>query len=416
MAFVKLAPVSVHPASDTPDWIVAPTNDVPVKSFPARFPVSVCPASDATIDTVNVLLSTVALLYVEVAAWVALKITLPTETGVMTPLLTLMVATPGLRLVYVMAPALALLGAVVIENGASTLVFAEGTTNAADENPDVPSATVSVLLSRVALAYMDVAAWVALKVTSPAVTIVITPVLSLMVATPGVRLVYVMAPVLALLGAVVIDNVPVPYVPDEGTVNVADENADVASDTVNVLLSTVALAYVDVSAWVALKITLPAETSVMTPLFALMVATPGLRLVYVIAPSLALLGAVVIENDASTMVFELGTVNVDSVGLMRTGTIVSAATPYPRLLKVDVPSPVHVMPSVEYAIRFVVPSPTATHRLNCALYATSNPLLVKIDAPSPVHVIPSVEYAILFVPPPTATHRLNCVLYATPYP
>jgi hypothetical protein len=236
-----------------------------------------------------------------------------------------------------------------------------------------------------------------------------------MVATPGVRLVYVMAPVLALLGAVVIDNVPVPYVPDEGTVNVADENADVASDTVSVLLSTVALAYVDVSAWVALKITSPAETSVMTSVLALMVATPGLRLVYVIAPSLALLGAVVIENGASTMVFELGTVNVDSVGSMRSGTIVSAATPYPPELKIDAPSPVHVMPSVEYAI-VVVPSPTATHLLNCALYTTLRPTLVKVDVPSPVHVIPSVEYAIVFVPPPSATHLLSCALYATPYP
>ena len=61
VAFAKLALVSVVPASDTPDWIVAPANDVPVKSLPARFPVSVCPASEVAFNTVNVLLFTVEL-------------------------------------------------------------------------------------------------------------------------------------------------------------------------------------------------------------------------------------------------------------------------------------------------------------------------------------------------------------------
>jgi hypothetical protein len=136
-----------------------------------------------------VLLSTVALAYVDVAAWVAVKIASPADTGVMTPLLALMVATAVLLLTYVMAPALALLGAVVIENGASTLVFVEATVNVAEENADVPSATVNVLLSTVALAYVDVAAWDALKITSPAETSVMTPVLALMVATPVLRLV-----------------------------------------------------------------------------------------------------------------------------------------------------------------------------------------------------------------------------------
>ena len=65
---VKLALVRLDPASDTPDWIVAPANDVPVKFFPARFPVSVCPASEVAIDTVKVLLFRVALLYVAVSA------------------------------------------------------------------------------------------------------------------------------------------------------------------------------------------------------------------------------------------------------------------------------------------------------------------------------------------------------------
>ena len=153
VAPVKLAPVSVDPASDTPDWIVAPANDVPVKSFPARFPVSVCPARDDTIDTVSVLLSTVALAYVDVAAWVAVKyIGPPAATMVIWPVLTLMVATAVLLLAYVIAPSLALLGAVVIDNVPAPYVPEEGTVKVAEENADVTSATVSVLLSTVPLA------------------------------------------------------------------------------------------------------------------------------------------------------------------------------------------------------------------------------------------------------------------------
>ena len=55
----------------------------------------------------------------------------------------------------------------------------------------------------------------------------------------------------------------------------------------------------------------PASTSVITPVVAWIVATAVLLLAYVIAPALALLGAVVIENGASTLVFEDGTVKVD---------------------------------------------------------------------------------------------------------
>ena len=68
-----------------------------------------------------------------------------------------------------------------------------------------------------------------------------------MVATDGLRLVYVIAPALALVGAAVIVAVPVMVI-DVVTVNVADENADVASDTVSVPLSRVDAAYVAVAA------------------------------------------------------------------------------------------------------------------------------------------------------------------------
>ena len=90
-----------------------------------------------------------------------------------------------------------------------------------------------------------------------------------MVATAVLLLAYVIAPLLALLGAAIIDNVPAPYVPEEGTVKVAVENADVASATVSVLLSTVALAYLVVAAWVAVKyIGSPAATMVIWPVLA----------------------------------------------------------------------------------------------------------------------------------------------------
>ena len=88
---------------------------------------------------------TVALAYVAVAAWMAIKyIGPPRPTTVIWPVVAWMVATAVLLLVYVIAPALALLGAVVIENGASTLVFVEGTVKVAEEKADVASATATV--------------------------------------------------------------------------------------------------------------------------------------------------------------------------------------------------------------------------------------------------------------------------------
>ena len=56
--------------------------------------------------------------------------------------------------------------------------------------------------------------------------------------------------------------------------------------------------------------------------------------------------------------------------------------------KIDVPNPVQVVPSLEYAILLVVPSPTATHIV--PFHATPFPM-EKIDAPNPVQVIPSLE-------------------------
>ena len=116
------------------------------------------------------------------------------------------VATDVLLLVYVIAPLLLLVGRVVIANDASPYVFVEETLNVVDESVGVPSATVSVLLVLVALAYWLVAACVALKLTSPAPTRVIQfPHVSI-VATDVLLLVYVTAPPLLLDGRVVIAN------------------------------------------------------------------------------------------------------------------------------------------------------------------------------------------------------------------
>ena len=58
-----------------------------------------------------------------------------------------------LLLLYVIAPALLLVGRVVIANGASPYVFELSTENVDSDSVGVPSATVSVLLVLVALAY-----------------------------------------------------------------------------------------------------------------------------------------------------------------------------------------------------------------------------------------------------------------------
>ena len=126
-------------------------------------------------------------------------------------------------------------------------------------------------------------------------------------------------------------------------------------------------------ACVAVKYTDPAPTRVIVPVLESIVATAVLLLVYVIAPPLALLGVEVIETD-SVMVAEFVTAKVDSVGVVIVGAVsMYVATPRPTPeLKTEVPAPVQVIPSVEYAMLFV-PLPNATHRDNAVLYTTSLP-------------------------------------------
>jgi hypothetical protein len=67
----------------------------------------------------------------------------------------------------------------------------------------------------------------------------------------------------------------------------------------------------------------------------------------------------------------------------------------------EVPRPVHVIPSCEYAM-VLVPEPTATQKE--PVQQTLLPCVEKTVAETAVHALPSAEYAMEFVPAPTATH------------
>ena len=190
-----------------------------------------------------------------------------------------MVATLGLLLLYVIAPALLLVGNVVTLNEASPYIFDAVTENVVAESVGVARATVSVLLVFVALVNCPAtAACVALKLTSPALMSVIVFPDTSIVATPGLLLVYVIAPVLLLVGRVLIPNAASPYIFVLATANVLADSVGVPIETVRTVLVLVALAYWDVAAWVALKLTSPTLTRVIQFPDASMVATPVLLL------------------------------------------------------------------------------------------------------------------------------------------
>ena len=204
-------------------------------------------------------------------------------------------ATLVLLLLYVIAPALLLVGNVVTLNDASPYVFLSDTENVLAERVDVATATMSVLLVLVAPAYWPVAAWVAVNVVSPTPTSVIKLPDAVIVATLVLLLLYVIAPLLLLVGNVATLNAASPYIFVLATVNVLAEKVDVARRaTVRVLLVLVVLVnFPATAAWVAVNVTLPALTNVIKFPDALIVATPVLLLVYVIAPVLLLVGNVV---------------------------------------------------------------------------------------------------------------------------
>jgi uncharacterized membrane protein len=262
--------------------------------------------------TVSVLLVLVAALYWFVSACVALKDTSPTPTKVTNVPEGSTVATFVLLLLYVIAPLLLLVGLVENEKEASPSVLLEATENDAAERVDVPRATVKVLLVLVEALYWFVCACVALNDTSPAPTRVTVVPDASTVATEVLLLLYVIAPLLLLVGLEENEKEASPNVLFEATANDAAESVDVPRATVKMLLVLIPLAYWIVAACVALKETSPAPTTVIKLPDKSIVATFVLLLLYVITPLLLLVGrGGVMPNDGSPNVFDDATVKVD---------------------------------------------------------------------------------------------------------
>jgi len=169
------------------------------------------------------------------------------------------------------------------------------------------------------------------------------PLLALIVATLVALLEYVIAPLLSLVGAVILNGTS-PNVFDSATEN--DVRDVVSLKTVSMLLALTAGAYCVVGSWVAMKYTVPAPTRFIKFPEASMVATAGLLLLYVIAPLLSLVGAVVMLNDVSLTVLVESTTNADAenVDVSRV-SISSSAIPLEFM-----PSP----PYNEYVYPFIV--------------------------------------------------------------
>jgi hypothetical protein len=199
---------------------------------------------------------------------------------------------------------LLLVGKASNENGAFPNVLDDGTANDEAASVDVPRATVSVLLVLVAALYWFVCDWIALNDTSPAPTSVIVVPDASTVATLVLLLLYVITPVLLLVGKASNENGAFPNVLDDGTANDESESVDVARATVSVLLVFVAALYWFVCGWAALNDTSPAPTRVIVVPDASTVATFVLLLLYVITPVLLLVGNVSNENGAFPNVLE----------------------------------------------------------------------------------------------------------------
>ena len=170
-----------------------------------------------------------------------------------------------------------------------------------------------------------------------------------MVATSGLLLLYVIVPVLLLVGRVPIENDASPNVFVSATVNVEDERVGVPRATVSVLLALVAAAYWAVAACVALNDTSPAATKVIQFPEASMVATAILLLLYVIAPGLLLVGRVTMAKDASPNVLDVSTANVEDEKV-ETSKMISKNT-----IPLDcIPSPPYKVYGVPFIVALVV--------------------------------------------------------------
>jgi hypothetical protein len=223
----------------------------------------------------------------------------------------------------------------VTVNGASDEYFETVEATPTSARVVVPSATVNADVILVGALYCALEACCAVIVVDPALTRVTSPVLEPTVATPESLLVYVTAPLLALL-ATTLNDVSTPYVLDSVAAIAVLASVVVPSATVSVLLVFVAVEYSLVVACVAVNVTVPALTRVITPVLASIVATSVALLVYVIAPLLALVGTVAMLNDASPYVLDAATANVDNTGINMMGSV----SAIPLLL---IPSPPYIM-------------------------------------------------------------------------
>ena len=168
---------------------------------------------------------------------------------------------------------------------------------------------VIVHVAFVGALYCAVSACAAVMVTEPVSISVTSPVVRPTVAMAVSLLVYVIAPLLALLATTVKStSTIILLLIDE----VANTSVGVPFETVSVLLVTdVGALYWAVSAWDAVNVTVPAATKVIKPLLALIVATLVSLLEYVIAPLLSLVGALIALNGTAPNVFDSAIENVD---------------------------------------------------------------------------------------------------------
>jgi len=208
----------------------------------------------------------------------AVIVTDPIPFNVTNPVVGCTVAREISLLEYDTTPSLALVA--LTENEASVMNLVDGgDTNA---SVGVPFETVRSVLVRLAdVNWFGTAACDALKLTSPTPTIFIQFPEASIVATAGLLLVYVIAPLLLLVGRVRIANDGSPYtLLVLETVNVADESVGVPRETVSVSLVRLAdVNWFGTAACDALKLTSPAPTIFIQSPEASIVATDVLLLV-----------------------------------------------------------------------------------------------------------------------------------------
>ena len=136
-----------------------------------------------------------------------------------------------------------------------------------------------------AAAYVEVASCEMVIVVVPLPTSVMSLVVSLIVATEVLELVYERAPLLLVVGAVRVNGAV------SGVFVMVDSELSIGLLSTTNDAAVLPAAYVAVADTDAVMVVLPPPTIVTRPVVALIVATEVLELVYEIAPSLLVVGA-----------------------------------------------------------------------------------------------------------------------------